>query len=94
MPSITPNLWFDTESLEAAECYVSVFPNAKITNITYDNERTGTTRHRRCSGVCWRINVDLSIDSCELKTDFDTLQNLLGTSAEQAREVPVRAVSC
>ena len=35
MPRITPNLWFDTESKEAAEFYVSVFPNSKITDITY-----------------------------------------------------------
>jgi predicted 3-demethylubiquinone-9 3-methyltransferase (glyoxalase superfamily) len=38
MPSITPNLWFDTESLEAAEFYVSVFPNSEITNVTHYNE--------------------------------------------------------
>ena len=31
MPRITPNLWFDTEGEEAAEFYVSVFPNSKIT---------------------------------------------------------------
>ena len=31
MPRITPNLWFDTEGKEAAEFYVSVFPNSKIT---------------------------------------------------------------
>jgi predicted 3-demethylubiquinone-9 3-methyltransferase (glyoxalase superfamily) len=35
MPHITPNLWFDTQGQEAAEFYVSVFPNSKITNITY-----------------------------------------------------------
>jgi predicted 3-demethylubiquinone-9 3-methyltransferase (glyoxalase superfamily) len=35
MPSITPNLWFDTESEEAAEFYVSVFPNSKITAVTH-----------------------------------------------------------
>ena len=34
-PRITPNLWFDMESKEAAEFYVSVFPNSKITNVTY-----------------------------------------------------------
>ena len=38
MPRITPNLWFDTESKEAAEFYTSVFPNSKITNISYFNE--------------------------------------------------------
>jgi predicted 3-demethylubiquinone-9 3-methyltransferase (glyoxalase superfamily) len=35
MPKITPNLWFDSEGLEAAEFYVSLFPNSKIANITY-----------------------------------------------------------
>ena len=34
MPLITPNLWFDTEGEEAAEFYVSVFPNSQITNVT------------------------------------------------------------
>ncbi len=35
MPQITPNLWFDTESEEAAEFYVSVFPNSKVTQVTH-----------------------------------------------------------
>ena len=34
MPTITPNLWFDTEALEAAEHYVSIFPNSRITNVS------------------------------------------------------------
>ena len=38
MPRITPNLWFDTEGLEAAEFYVSVFPNSEITNVTHYSE--------------------------------------------------------
>jgi predicted 3-demethylubiquinone-9 3-methyltransferase (glyoxalase superfamily) len=38
MPRITPNLWFDTQSEEAAEFYVSVFPNSKITNVLYYGE--------------------------------------------------------
>ena len=38
MPRITPNLWFDTDGLEAAEFYVSVFPNSAITNVTYYGE--------------------------------------------------------
>jgi predicted 3-demethylubiquinone-9 3-methyltransferase (glyoxalase superfamily) len=38
MPRITPNLWFDTESLAAAEFYTSVFPNSRINNISYYNE--------------------------------------------------------
>jgi predicted 3-demethylubiquinone-9 3-methyltransferase (glyoxalase superfamily) len=35
MPRITPNLWFDTQGEEAAEYYCSIFPNSKVTNVTY-----------------------------------------------------------
>lgn len=38
MPTITPNLWFDTQSVEAAEFYVAVFPNSKVTNVTHYTE--------------------------------------------------------
>jgi predicted 3-demethylubiquinone-9 3-methyltransferase (glyoxalase superfamily) len=38
MPKITPNLWFDTQAEEAAEFYISVFPNSKITDVTYYGE--------------------------------------------------------
>jgi predicted 3-demethylubiquinone-9 3-methyltransferase (glyoxalase superfamily) len=31
---IIPHLWFDTEAREAAELYVSLFPNSKITSLT------------------------------------------------------------
>ena len=30
MPNITPCLWFDTQAEEAAQLYVSLFPNSKI----------------------------------------------------------------
>lgn len=38
MPQITPNLWFDTEGKDAAEFYVSVFPNSKINAVTHYGE--------------------------------------------------------
>jgi len=38
MPKITPNLWFDTQGEEAAEFYVSVFPNSKITAVSHYGE--------------------------------------------------------
>jgi predicted 3-demethylubiquinone-9 3-methyltransferase (glyoxalase superfamily) len=38
VPPITPNLWFDTQGHEAAEFYVSVFPNSKITGVTHYGE--------------------------------------------------------
>jgi predicted 3-demethylubiquinone-9 3-methyltransferase (glyoxalase superfamily) len=38
VPRIIPNLWFDDQALEAAEFYCSVFPNSRITNISYYGE--------------------------------------------------------
>jgi predicted 3-demethylubiquinone-9 3-methyltransferase (glyoxalase superfamily) len=34
MPKITPFLWFDTQAEEAAEFYVALFPNSRITSVT------------------------------------------------------------
>jgi predicted 3-demethylubiquinone-9 3-methyltransferase (glyoxalase superfamily) len=38
MPRITPNLWFDLESEEAAAFYVDIFPNSRITNVSHYTE--------------------------------------------------------
>ncbi|MDQ3734505.1 MAG: VOC family protein [Actinomycetota bacterium] len=38
MPAITPNLWFDTESEEAANFYVSIFPNSSIDKVSHYGE--------------------------------------------------------
>lgn len=35
MPVIRTSLWFDTQALEAAEYYVSIFPNSKVTDVSY-----------------------------------------------------------
>jgi len=35
MPAITPNLWFDTQAKDAADFYVSVFPNSEVRNVSY-----------------------------------------------------------
>ncbi|MCV7085420.1 VOC family protein [Mycolicibacter hiberniae] len=46
MPVIRTSLWFDTLALEAAEYYVSIFPNSKITDVSYwgaeNSERKGS----------------------------------------------------
>ena len=49
---ITPHLWFDPQAKEAAEFYVSVFPNSKIINIT--------TLHDTPSGDCDVISFELT----------------------------------
>ena len=38
VPTITPNLWFDTEGEEAAKFYTSIFPNSKITAVSHYTE--------------------------------------------------------
>ena len=38
MPRITPNLWFDQQSMEAAEFYVSIFPDSEITHVSHYGE--------------------------------------------------------
>ena len=38
MTTITPNLWFDEQGLEAAEFYTSVFPNSRVTDVTHYGE--------------------------------------------------------
>jgi predicted 3-demethylubiquinone-9 3-methyltransferase (glyoxalase superfamily) len=38
MPTITPNFWFDTESEEAAQFYVSIFPNSRINRVSHYGE--------------------------------------------------------
>jgi len=41
---IIPHLWFDREAREAAEFYVSIFPDSRITNITtLNNTPSGST---------------------------------------------------
>jgi len=49
---IVPHLWFDKEAKEAAEFYVSVFPNSKITNIT--------TLHNTPSGDADVVSFELN----------------------------------
>jgi predicted 3-demethylubiquinone-9 3-methyltransferase (glyoxalase superfamily) len=34
VPAIVPNLWFDTQALEAAEFYCGIFPNSSVNDVT------------------------------------------------------------
>lgn len=38
MQKITPNLWFDTQALEAAKTYTSIFKNSSINSVSYYSE--------------------------------------------------------
>ena len=84
MPSITPNLWFDTQGEEAAEFYVSVFPNSKITNVTH----YGDAGPREAGMV---MTVDFVLDGQEFTAlnggpghPFNEALSLLVNCADQA----------
>ena len=84
MPSITPNLWFDTQGLEAAEFYVSVFPNSQVTDVTYYNDSTPD----RAGQV---LTVDFVLDGNKYTAinsgpqfTFDEAVSLLITCEDQA----------
>ena len=61
MPSIRhirPCIWFDNEAEEAANYYVSIFKNSKITSISRYNE-VGFEIHGRPSGSVMTITFEL-----------------------------------
>jgi predicted 3-demethylubiquinone-9 3-methyltransferase (glyoxalase superfamily) len=83
MPRITPNLWFDTESQEAAEFYVSIFPNSQVTNVTHYGEAGP-----RAAGMV--LTVDFVLDGQEYTAinggpefTFDEAISLLINCADQ-----------
>jgi predicted 3-demethylubiquinone-9 3-methyltransferase (glyoxalase superfamily) len=49
---IVPHLWYDKEAREAAEFYVSVCPDSKVTNVT--------TIRNTPSGDCDIVSFELS----------------------------------
>jgi len=54
MPKITPFLWFDTQAEEAANFYVSLFPNSKITSLSRYPEGGP-----RPAGMCMTVSFNL-----------------------------------
>jgi predicted 3-demethylubiquinone-9 3-methyltransferase (glyoxalase superfamily) len=84
MPRITPNLWFDSQSQEAAEFYVSVFPKSEIKNITHYGEAGP-----REAGMV--LTVDFVLDGQEFTAinggpefTFDEAVSFLINCADQA----------
>ena len=57
MPTIAPCLWFDTQGLEAAEFYVSLFENSEITSVTH----YGEGGPRPAGSV---MTVEFTLDGC------------------------------
>jgi len=59
MPAkITPCLWFNTEAEEAARFYVGIFPNSKITDISYFPD-AGQEVHGQSAGTVLTVAFEL-----------------------------------
>ncbi len=58
MPKITPHLWYDKEAEEAANYYVSVFPNSTIVQVTRYGE-AGQEVHGQAPGTVMTVAFEL-----------------------------------
>jgi predicted 3-demethylubiquinone-9 3-methyltransferase (glyoxalase superfamily) len=56
---ITPNLWFDDQAEEAAEFYVSVFPDSEIHQVTRYGEE-GFEIHHRPAGSAMTVTFTIA----------------------------------
>jgi len=60
LQKITPNLWFDGNAKEAAEFYVSVFPDSKIISTSYYPEKGLLDFQKNLAGKELTIDFELS----------------------------------
>lgn len=58
MQKITPNLWFDRNAEEAAEYYVSVFPNSKVVRVSRYTD-AGFDVHHMPAGTAMVVEFEL-----------------------------------
>ena len=101
MPQIIPSFLFAGESLEAAEFYVSIFPNSKITNISYYHEAgpmpagtvlvvafnlDGQDYTAINSGAAFEFNESISFQiNCENQDEVDYYWQQLGEGGEESQ---------
>ena len=99
MEKITTCLWFDTEAEEAAQFYASIFPDSRITDVSYYGEagpgrRDGDDRELRADGpdvrrprrrarVQDRSAADSFVVPCESQDEVDTFWSRLADGGEE-----------
>jgi predicted 3-demethylubiquinone-9 3-methyltransferase (glyoxalase superfamily) len=59
LSNIAPCLWFDTQAEEAANFYISVFPNSKINRIARYG-KAGFEQHRKPEGSVMTVEFELA----------------------------------
>ena len=92
---IVPHLWFDREAREAAEFYVSVFPDSRVTNVTtlrdtpsgdcdvVSFELAGQPFMAISAGPLFKFNESISfIVYCETQDEIDRYWERLSADPE------------
>ena len=99
MQKIVPNLWFDTESEEAANYYCSIFKNSEVLNVTHygeagpraagmvltvDFQLDGQRFTALNGGPDFKFNEAISLlVNCESQGEVDTLWDKLSEGGEK-----------
>ncbi|MGH2759675.1 MAG: VOC family protein, partial [Actinomycetota bacterium] len=86
MQTIAPHLWFDTEAIEAAELYTSLFDKSEVTNVTTLRDTpsgdcdvvsfvlAGQTFMSISAGPLFKFNPSISFRvDCDTKEEVDSL---------------------
>jgi predicted 3-demethylubiquinone-9 3-methyltransferase (glyoxalase superfamily) len=96
MSKISPQFWFDTQAKQAAEFYVSVFPNSRIlTNYAINStpsgsvdcltiELAGTTFGMISAGPMFKVNPSISfVVSCQTTQEVDEFHAKLSKNGKE-----------
>lgn len=100
MQKIIPHLWFDKEAIEAANFYVSMFPNSKVksTAMLHDTpsgsvdivtfELLGREFQAISAGPFFKFNPSVSFHvTCKTKEEVDTIWNKLSQDGQVLMEL-------
>jgi predicted 3-demethylubiquinone-9 3-methyltransferase (glyoxalase superfamily) len=100
MQKITPHLWFDKEATEAANLYVSTFPNSKVKNTTMlhntpsgsvdivNFELLGLEFQAISAGPLFKFNPSISFHvTCKTKEEVDEIWKKLSHGGQVLMEL-------
>jgi predicted 3-demethylubiquinone-9 3-methyltransferase (glyoxalase superfamily) len=100
MQKITPHLWFDKEAKQAAELYVSTFPNSRIKSTTTLHntpsdsvdvvtfELSGLEFQAISAGPLFKFNPSVSFHvKCSTKEEVDAIWNKLSQGGQVLMEL-------
>ena len=100
MQKITPHLWFDKEALEAANLFISTFPNSKVKNTTMlhntpsgsvdivNFELLGLEFQAISAGPLFKFNPSISFHvTCKTKEEVDEIWKKLSHGGQVLMEL-------